>query len=151
MTNCRQINVGNQKDHSAGLFGFLAEGMQLIAGPLSKQDKSCSGWFLYQPYSVTGLQHSLSFDITLLHVFVISRSNYFKRTLNYAAKKAQQLPPACAEYSRAITMKFGWRFFDTSCCFTVHKLLVGVLMEFKVLVLMFKALNRVGHTLLLEF
>lgn len=48
-------------------------------------------------------------------------------------------------------MKFEWRFFDPSCCFTVHKLLIGVLMEFKVLVLMFKALTGMGHTLLLEF
>lgn len=48
-------------------------------------------------------------------------------------------------------MKFGWTFFDPSQCFTVHKLLVGILMEFKVLVFAFKALNRVGHTLLLEF
>lgn len=48
-------------------------------------------------------------------------------------------------------MKFGQGLFDPSHCSTVHKLLVGVLMGFKVLVLMFKALNRVGHTLLLEF
>jgi len=48
-------------------------------------------------------------------------------------------------------MKLGRRVFDPSRCFTVRKLLAGVLMEFKVLVLMFKALNGVGHTRSLEF
>lgn len=48
-------------------------------------------------------------------------------------------------------MKFGRGLFDPSRCSTVHKLIVGVSMGFKALVLIFKALNRVGHTLLQEF
>lgn len=73
------------------------------------------------------------------------------QTCSMLPKEALQLPPVHAGQSRTIPTKFGRGLFDPSRCSAAHKLLVGVLMGFRLLVLMFKALNRVGHTPLLIF